>query len=451
MGCWNTWREKSTNHRIFSAIITVGGFTFAVKLATVVKELLVARQFGTGDDLDAFLIAFLLPSYAINVVVGSLNSALIPTYIQVREYEGRDAAQQLLSNIMFWSIALLTVISAIMVLTSSITLPILGSGFGVEKLTLTRSLFFILMPVLIISGLSSTWTAVLNAGERFALAAFAPVMPPIVMVAVLLLAGKFWGIHALASGMVGGFILQGVLLAWGLKKQRISLVPRRHVFDRAAKQVLSRYAPLVAGTFLMGGTDLVNQSMAAALGPGSVAALNYGNKVINLILSIGTMALGSAVLPYFSKMIAAGDWEELIHTLKTYSRLILVVVIPLTFLVIVFSKPIVQVIFERGAFTGSDTLLVSRIQAMYALQIPFYILGVMAVRLIFAAGKNSFLIIIYFICLVANIFLNLLFTKLMGVAGIALSTSCVYLLSLIQYFIVIRYFIIKNKLSRREA
>ena len=89
--------------------MTVGGFTLVVNLAATVKELVVARQFGTGDTMDALLIAFLLPSYAVNVLAGSCSTALVPTFVQVRENEGQEKAQQLLSGVIIWNTAVLAV------------------------------------------------------------------------------------------------------------------------------------------------------------------------------------------------------------------------------------------------------------------------------------------------------------------------------------------------------
>src|SRR5678815_3895548 len=80
---WSTWQERSVNRRIFSAMVTVGGFTTLVKLVAAAKEMAIAYQFGTSDELDAFLIALLLPAFAVTLIGGSLNAALIPTYIQV--------------------------------------------------------------------------------------------------------------------------------------------------------------------------------------------------------------------------------------------------------------------------------------------------------------------------------------------------------------------------------
>src|SRR5919199_382001 len=85
--------KPSVNRRIFRAAFVIGALTFGVKLVSLVKETTVAASFGTGDALDAFLIAFLLPTFVIYVLGASLNAALIPTYIEVRDRQGPEAAQ----------------------------------------------------------------------------------------------------------------------------------------------------------------------------------------------------------------------------------------------------------------------------------------------------------------------------------------------------------------------
>lgn len=428
---WNVWRQLSVNRRIFAAMITVGGFAFVVKLAAVAKELVVAYQFGTGDVLDAFLIAFLLPSFAINVIAGSFNSALIPTYIQLREQGGEEAAQRLFSNVMLLSTALLIVVSGLLALSVSYILPILGSGFSPDKLALTRSLFFVLLPVLVLSGLTTTWAAVLNAGERFALAAMAPMLTPVITVVVLVVMGKVWGIYALAFGTVSGFALEAGLLARGIKRQRLSLVPLWHGMNPALRQTMHQFAPMVAGAFMMSSTVLVDQSMAAMLSAGSVSVLSYGNKVVSGLLGMGSVALGTAVLPHFSRMVAVEDWRGIRHSLRTYTRLILLTTLPLTLGFVYFSEPLVGLLFERGAFTAADTHLVGQVQAFYLLQMPFYMFGILIVRLISSLRANILLMQAASINFFLNIILNYILMQWLGVAGIALSTSIVYLISVV--------------------
>ncbi|MEY2833552.1 MAG: hypothetical protein RLZZ574_2811, partial [Cyanobacteriota bacterium] len=110
--------------------------------------------------------------------------------------------------------------------------------------------------------------------------------------------------------------------------------------------------------------------------------------------------------------------------------------IPLTVFFILASKLITQVLFERGSFSAEDTQLVSQIQIFYALQIPFYIAAIFVVKLINSLGINHFLAWGSLINLVANIIGNYVFADWIGVAGLALSTSCVYLISFIFLYIL---------------
>src|SRR5258708_7130676 len=92
------WLQGSVNRRIFAAALTVGGLAIVVKLVSTSKELAVAYRFGTGDAVDAFLIAILIPQLVVNVVAGSLPPAFTPVYIQVRENEGPAAARRLVGS-----------------------------------------------------------------------------------------------------------------------------------------------------------------------------------------------------------------------------------------------------------------------------------------------------------------------------------------------------------------
>ena len=186
---------------------------------------------------------------------------------------------------------------------------------------------------------------------------------------------------------------------------------------------------MLAGMFLMGSTSLVGQSMATMLGPGSVSALAYGSKITTLVLGVGSVAVSTAVLPHFSRMVARREWDSVRHTLITYARLIVIITLPLMFVLIYFSEPLVRVLFQRGAFTEADTQLVAWVQGLYLLQVPVFVLSMLIVRLISALKGNRILMWGAGINLVFNIVCNYLLMNSLGVAGIALSTSLMYLVS----------------------
>lgn len=425
---WKKFTTGSTNRQIFGAAVTVAVMTILVKAAIVGKELVVAWRFGTADELDAFLIAYIIPSFIINVVAGSFNAALIPTYIRVREQEGLAAAQRLFSGVMIWSLGLLGITTLLMVAAAPLYLPWIARGFNAEKLSLTLHLLYLIAPVVLLSGIVVIWGAVLNAGERFALVALSPILTPTLSV-LFLLAAPSWGIFALAVGLVCGSLLEMMVLGITLRRQGIVLRPRWYGFEQHLRQVAGQYAPMIAGAFLMSSTTLVDQMMAAMLSPGSVAALNYGNRVIAFPISLAATALGTAVIPYFSKMVAHKDWKKIRHTLQRYLLFVFIISVPLAGYIFLFSNSIVRIIFQRGSFTENDTYLVAQIQSFFALQIPFYIGGILVVRLIASLRSNQVLMWGAAINFIVNIFLNYLFIEKLGVAGVALSTSCVMMVS----------------------
>ena len=427
---WQKFTSGSINRQIFGAVVVVGLLTGLVKLVSVGKELVVAWRFGTGDELDAFLIALVVPAFIINVVSGSLKVALIPTYIKVKEQQGMEAAQKLLSGSITGAVGLLALITAVTVTAVPWYLPALASGFTPKKLELTTHLLWAISPLIMLFGIVNIWGAVLNAGERFALAAFSPVTAPIATV-ILLLAFPTWGTFALAGGLILGGFTEIIVLGIGLRKQKINLLPRWSGFDSNLREVAHQYLPVTTGAFLMCSTNLVDQSMAAMLSPGSVSALAYANQVIALPLTLATLALGTAVIPYLSKTIAQKDWQKVKHTFKYYLKLIFTASIPLTILLIFASKLIVQILFERGSFTATDTELVSQIQIFYALQIPFYVSAIFVVRIVNSLGINYLLVWGSSINLLVNIVANYVFMQWFGIKGIALSTSCVYLISFV--------------------
>ncbi len=429
MFSWKAGAVQSVNRQILNATLIIGSLTFFVHVGTSAKELLVAYRFGIADDLDAFLIAVLLPTLAVTVLAGSFSSAVIPVYLEVEKRKGVEAAYGLYTNVLAAAIGVYLTATVLLALIAAPVLTLLDFSFTPGKLFLTRSLFYMTLPLLVIKGIAILWASILNAANRFILAAIIPAITPAITIVALLEVGTSWGIYALAFGTVVGALLEAAVLASHLRRTGIPLWPRWNGWTPALAQVLRQYRSLVVGAALMSSTTFVDQAMAAMLGPGSVAALSYGGKVLSFMVVVGATALGTAVLPHFSKMVAAGDWSGLRHTVQTYVRLILWITIPVTCVTVALSEPLAQVLFQRGAFTFDDTQTVSRVQALLLLQLPFYVIGILIVRLISSLKANSILMWGCVMNFVLNVVLNYVLMQWLQVAGIALSTAIVIMVS----------------------
>lgn len=417
------------NRKIFAAAVVVGVLAFAGKLAGMARELLIAALFGTGDAVDAYVLAYELPAYAINVVGGSFAAALIPAYVEVRNREGMAAARRVLGGVLLFSMALLVGASLLLALLGPALLGFVATGFGPAKLELTRDLLYLLLPSVVLSGLATLLTGVLSADEHFALGGISALAVAACSIGGLLLGAQRWGITALAVGLVVGFAAQLAILGWGVAAAGAAPLAGWREQAAAVRGVIGQYVPMVAGMLLISSSSLVDQAMAATLGGGSAAVFSYSGRVVAVVLSVGTMALGTAVLPYFSRMVAERDWAAIRHTVKTYTLLIVGVTAPLTLGLVIFSEPIVRLLFERGAFTAADTATVAPVQAMLALQIPFYSVGILYVRLISSLKANQILMYGTVISFALNIVLDYLFKEWLGVSGIALATTIVYIAS----------------------
>lgn len=435
MNIYSTWKGSSLNRRLLGAAVIVAVFTGMAKVIFFGKELVVAWQFGTSDMLDAFLIAYVVPSFVINLIAGSFNSALIPVYTRVREQDGQTPADALYSSVMTLSIVFLTICTGLIVLSAPYYLPILASGFDQEKTNLTLNLLYATSPVIVFSGVTTIRGAILNAGEKFLAPALIPIVTPAMTIVLIFVGREFLNIYALALGLVIGQVIESSLLGWLLKRRGIKNSLSWHGMDSNLRRVIGQFLPMVAGAFLTGSNQLVDQAFAASLPAGNVAMLGYGNKVISFPLQIAATAIGTSVFPYFSSMLAKKDWGTARQVLDKYLKLIFLFSVPVTLVLVIFSEPLVRLLLQRGAFTAQDTETVAAVQALGALQIPFYLGGILIVRLVSAVRANRVIMWISFANMIVNIVMNYLLMKIYGVVGISLSTSIVYFVSFSMLFL----------------
>jgi putative peptidoglycan lipid II flippase len=255
--------------KLFYSIVTVGGITALIKLAAAGRDLILAHQFGTSGEYDAYLIAYAVPSFATNLIAGSIAAALIPVFIEVRTAQGREAAQRLLSSTLLTAAAMLSAISILLACSFRRLLPLIASGFPRAQADLTEALFWILLPGLLLGGMNLTCGAVLNASGCFVRVAAAPFLTPCLQLAFVLTTHGS-RVQALAFGTTVGAAIEMGLLAWALHAAGYSFTPRWRGFGATGNVLGRQYLAMTIGGVLMGSTVIVDQSMSAMLGHGSV-------------------------------------------------------------------------------------------------------------------------------------------------------------------------------------
>lgn len=424
----------STTRRIFAAAALISAGTFAVRLAGLLKSQVVAASFGVGDAVEAYFLAAVLPTFAFGALGATLPAALVPVVAGVRARGragagGEPEARALLRDVYAWSGAVLLGTTLVLALLWPACLRVAGAGFDAAKSALASELFLLLLPIVLLHGMATVWGAVLKAEKRFLGATLAPGAVPVTITLVVLALGARHGVHALVAGHVAGVALEclwvGVALGRGGAPVRPSLRLR---VTPASRALLSQYLPAVGGGLLLSGTLVVDQTMAARLEEGSLATLSYANALVGALLSIGTTALGTAILPYFSDMAARGDRAHLRASLRASTLAMLACAVPAALVLAAAAGPIVRLVFQRGAFDAGATAAVGGVFALYVLQLPFYTSVVLCSRVLSALHQNRSVLVSAGVNLALNVALNLLFVRWLGVRGIALATSVTHAL-----------------------
>ena len=394
-----------------------------MKVVATFKEVAVAGVYGRSDAMDAFLAAILIPGLLINLISESMNQALVPTLVRVREHEGRERAQQLLSSSMLWMCLLLTAVSAIMALTARGFFPLIASHFPPAKLELSVRLFYALLPVVLITGIAANCTAVLSTLERFALPTLAQAFIPVaIIVGALLLNGRF-GIWALVYANLAGALVQAAVVAGMMEFHGYRFRLWWYGMNEATREVAYQYGPVLLSGVVASGGLLVDQSMAAMLPSGSVSALVYAGRFVGVALTLLGGAFSTAVTPYFSRMIAHRDWAGCRKTLHTWVRLTALIATPIMVVLIAGSHLLIRVTLQHGTFGPHDTAVVAPVLAMYALQIPFFVSSRVFYRFLVAMRRTDLILYCGTLNLGLDVVLNLILMRWFGIAGIALATS----------------------------
>jgi putative peptidoglycan lipid II flippase len=416
-------REGAINRRILGAAATVTAAGVIVKLAAVGKEMTLAGIYGRSDAMDAYLAAALVPSLLINLIAESMNQALAPTLIRIRETKGHVPAQELLSNAMLWACGLLVLVSAAMALCARSIFSLMASHFGPAKMSLAIHLFYPLLAAVLLTGIASNCTAVLNSVERFVLPAIVPVTTSLTIIGCSLLFSARIGIWAIVYGSLTGTLIQAVWLGWLTDGSGYRFRLRWYGMNAATREVAHQFGPVLLSSLVASGGLLVDQSMAAMLPAGSVSALAYATRSVSVAVALLAGAVSSALTPYLSSMAAREDWSGCRKTVRDWTRMMAFVSVPLAAILIAASHFLVRLTLEHGRFGPKDTAVVTQVMIMSAIQIPFFVCSRVFYRLILAMRRTDLIFYCGLLNLILDIFLNLVLMRRFGVAGIALATS----------------------------
>lgn len=411
----------------------VGGATLTSRIFGFLRDMIVANAFGAGQSADAFYVAFGIPNILrVFFAEGALSAAFIPVFTQTRNAEGDDAARHLSGALIVSLATILIVVTILGILVAPLVVKILVPGFDQysEKYQLTVLLTRLMFPFLFFIGLTAVLAGILNTLGHFLIPALSPVFFNFSMIgcALWLAPTLEIPITALAWGVVIGGAAQMLILIRPLSKR--GHFPRLHwePKHKGSRKISMLMVPAIFGFSIAQIGTLADRLLASFLVDGSISFLYYANRLLQFPLGIFGIALTIAIFPTLSRQAAQGEKIALIETLEGGLRLILFVCLPSAVGLALLAEPIVQVLFQRGAFSAQDTLMTSRAVYGYALGLVAYAGVKVVVAAFYSLEDTRTPVKIAAWVLIANIVLNVILMIPLKHVGLALASAlCAYL------------------------
>lgn len=342
---------------IGSSAIIIALFSILSRLMGVVRDRVLAGQFGAGDILDAYYAAFKLPDFIFTLLVlGALGAALIPVYVQVKQQGGREAAFALARRVALIVVMVLTVFAIVVAFLAPQLVSIIAPGFTGARAVLTIQLTRVMLFSTVVFGASNALGSILQAERRFVAFAAAPILynAGIILGAWLLV--PLWGPAGLGWGVVLGSILHLLIQQRAVRELGFSWFKGSWGDIRAAWKVFALMGGRTVGLAASAIEQVIINGFLSTLTVGSVAAFALAANLQSFPTNVFGVSLAIAAFPVFSEALGANNRVEFLQQFSTTMRRILFFVLPLAILFLVLRAHVVRVVLGSGAFDWDDTI-----------------------------------------------------------------------------------------------
>ncbi len=414
-----------------------GRVSIAVALSRVlglVREQVFAAMFGASMAADAYAVAFRIPNLLRDLFAeGALSSAFVPTFAKARTEEDQEAAYQL-GHFIFTGLLLVTgLLTALGVVFADELVAAIANGFegNSEKAQLATQLTQIMMPLLSIISLSAVWMGMLNAQSSFMAPAYAPAMFNVASIAVggtLLVLGLgvqeaifWWAVGTVMAGVVQATFQLPALRRLGYRP-RLRL--RGFFRSPRVRKVLTLMAPAIVGLAAVQINVFVNTRFAASLpDDGPIAQLSYAFRVFYLPIGVFSVAVATVTTTRVSEDAARKDFAALTSSAGEGLSAVWMLMSASAVGLFILAEPVVQLLFERGAFEHQATIETAAVLRSYTLGLlPYGLVKVLA-PVFYSIDRPRIPLIASVSAVVVNITFNALTYEQLGAPGIALGTT----------------------------
>lgn len=431
---------------LLAALARIGSMTMLSRILGFVRDALLARIFGAGVAMDAFVVAFRLPNLLRRIFAeGAFAQAFVPILAEYKQTRSEEATQAFVQHVAGMLLFALVVVTALGILAAPAVIWATASGWGVAgkqdgRFELAAHLLRIVFPYILLISLSSFVGSILNTYGKFSIPAFTPTLLNVSFILFALFAAPYFHPPVLALGwavFVGGVLQLAFQLPW-LWRLGFLKIPRLDFRYAAVNRVMKQMAPAIMGTSVAQISLVINTNFASYLQAGSVSWMYYADRLMELPTGILGVALGTILLPNLSKHAAKDDSESFSALLDWGLRLCLLLTAPAAVGLAVLSFPLVATLFMYNKIGLHDAQMTQYALVAYS----FGLLGLILIKVLapgFYARKNiKTPVKVAVVTLVCTQLMNVLFVWRLQHVGLALAIGLGACLNALLLYILLR-------------
>lgn len=365
---------------LLGVLARISSMTMLSRVLGFVRDAIVARIFGAGMAMDAFVVAFRLPNLLRRIFAeGAFSQAFVPVLAEYQRNQSPDETQNFVRNVAGVLAFALFIVTMIGVIAAPAVIWLTASGFaqqGGERFDLAVDLLRVVFPYIFLISLSSFVGSILNTYGKFSIPAFTPVLLNVSFIVFAVWFVPYFNPPIMALGwavLVGGVLQLAFQLPW-LYQLGFLRMPKLNWRDSAVRRVMKQMVPSIIGSSVAQISLVINTLFASFLVAGSVSWMYYADRLMELPSGVIGAALGTILLPSLSKHAAGEDLSEFSALLDWGLRLCMLLILPAAVGLAVLSFPLVATLFMYQNFGLHDAKMTQYALMAYAVGLPAMIL-----------------------------------------------------------------------------
>lgn len=396
--------------------------TMLAKILGFVREQVLSYAYGLSMYTDVYITSMTIPTVVFAGIGVAISTTFIPIYCDIDSKHGDEEAIKF-SNNMLMIVGMICL--ALAVLGGIFTEPlvkIFAVGFEGEKLKLAVEFTRIMIISIVAIGISNVTTAYLQLKNNFFIPGVATIPQNLIIIASMLMSMKY-GVKIMVWGSLIGIICAAIFQIPFAYKAGFKFKPYINIKDKNIKKMIILVGPVFLGVSVNQINAIVDKTLATTLDQGLLTSLSYANRLNEFVLAMFIASIATVIYPILSKLSINDNKDEFKNSVSESMSIVILLMIPISIGAMVLSKPIVRLLFERGAFDEHATNVTSIALVMYSIGMTAFGLRNILDKVFYSLQDTKTPMKNGIITVILNIILNIILVNTLGHAGIALATS----------------------------